>query len=155
MLESISLFQPNEHTSYGKKYFNLWVITRHCNVYLFLFKYTRFPDFNFTRIFTWKHYSNASTPKWLITQIWKAPHSVELRIPSIPLAHTLEPAMSTDYMPRRQRFCLPVQTPRHSRRQAMLCEFNCCQPGNYLTANYRYLYRCRWGAAWSNPNDYC
>ena len=47
----------------GKNYFNLWAITIHCNDYLFLFKFTRFPDFNCTRIFTWKHYSNAFTPK--------------------------------------------------------------------------------------------
>ena len=61
MLESISLFHPNERTSYGKNYFTLWDITKYCNVYLFIFKYTKFPDFIFTRIFTWKHYSNAST----------------------------------------------------------------------------------------------
>ena len=63
MLESISLFNPNEHTSYGKNYFNLWAITSYCTAYLFVFKYTRFHDFSYTQIFTWKHYSNASTPK--------------------------------------------------------------------------------------------
>ena len=33
----------------------------------------------------------------------------------------------------------PVAPVRHSRRQAMLFKFNCCQPGNFLTATYRYL----------------
>ena len=40
MLESISLFHPNERTSYGDNYFTLWAITKYCNVYLFVFKYT-------------------------------------------------------------------------------------------------------------------
>ena len=60
MLESISLFHSNERTSYGKNYFTLWAITKFCNVYLFTFKYPKFSDFNCTRIFAWKHYSNAS-----------------------------------------------------------------------------------------------
>ena len=59
MLERISLFHPNERTSYGNNYFALWAITKYFNVYLFIFKYVKFPDFNCTRIFTWKHYSNS------------------------------------------------------------------------------------------------
>ena len=38
MLKSISLFHPNERTSYGKNYFTLWAVTKYCNVYLFIFK---------------------------------------------------------------------------------------------------------------------
>ena len=51
MLESIPLFHPNEHTSYGKNYFNPWAITSYCTAYLFEFKYTSFPDFNCTHIY--------------------------------------------------------------------------------------------------------
>ena len=137
---------------YGKNYFTLWSITKYCKVYLFIFKYTKLHDFNCARIFSWKQYSTASTPKWLITQIWQAQHSVKLRIPNIPLAHTVEAAMSRLHSPPAVVMsprANPAAPMRHSHRQAMLCEFNCCQPGNCLTANYRYLYRCRWGAAWS------
>ena len=42
MLESISLFPPNEQTSYGNNFFNLWAITSRCTAYLSEFKYTSF-----------------------------------------------------------------------------------------------------------------